>query len=300
MTINLGLVGAGKWGSNIIQTCEQIPEIQLTHIARHSNNRINIPDSCQLHTDWHELLSLKGIDGVIIATSADIQAEVTKSALINNLPVYVEKPHALTIDDAQSIYDLVNKKSGILKIGYIDLYNSAWQTLLENISLIGDIIKIEAEFGGDGPFRPDIRPLWDWGSHPVALISILFGEPENIEAKYIHHEKTADCVIENIEINMKFVNKFAKVTIGNKLDETHRNIIVEGKSGTLVYDDRKNEKIQFIGDDVKTLSHKKVSPLTQAMLSFSEFIIAGKPYLDDAHLGLLVTKTLADIDAKLH
>ena len=93
---------------------------------------------------------------------------------------------ALTVVDGRMLYDLVEKYSGILHVGYIDIANPAWQVLKGQLSLVGDITNIEAMFGGMGPIRPDITPLWDCGEHTsIALILSLLGEPDYIRAQQI-------------------------------------------------------------------------------------------------------------------
>ena len=53
----------------------------------------------------------------------------------------------------------------------------------KNYNKIKRIIILE---GGNGPFRKDINPIWDWGSHPLAFILKLL--QKDLLIKYVCNE----------------------------------------------------------------------------------------------------------------
>ena len=76
--LKVGLIGAGKWGKNIVRTLDSIPRVQLTHIATRTQQFVeNISSSCIVSTDWRSVVTNDDIDGVIIASPAGLHAEMS-------------------------------------------------------------------------------------------------------------------------------------------------------------------------------------------------------------------------------
>ena len=300
--LKFGLIGAGAWGRNIIRTLIGIPGVQLTHIATRTRRLIQeIPPSCIISNNWRCLVTDNDLDGLLIATPAGLHAEMSDFALKRKIPTFVEKPIALTVADAQILRDTVEKYSGILQVNYIDIANPAWQALKKKLFLVGKIEKIEATFGGAGPVRSDITPLWDWGSHPIALILSLLKEPDSIRARQIYKKHTGNGNIEDIKIFFNYKFAEAQISISNNYSESIRRLSIIGTTGMLVYEDNSIDKLVFIkGGKVQSFVHSNKSPLRSALDRFINSIVDGSPDFKDAILGVLVTKTLSNIDSLLH
>lgn len=71
-----------------------------------------------LTTDPAELLADPAVDAVLIGTRHDSHAELAIAAVRAGKPVHVEKPLALTLDDAQAVAAAVLERGGLLTIGY--------------------------------------------------------------------------------------------------------------------------------------------------------------------------------------
>ena len=70
-SINLGLIGAGNWGSNFIKTIEKVEEIKLIGISTKSGTLKKdyiFGNNFKIYKDWKELVLKSNIDGVIIAS----------------------------------------------------------------------------------------------------------------------------------------------------------------------------------------------------------------------------------------
>lgn len=299
--LKVGLIGAGQWGKKIIHTLNAMPGVQLTHIAKRTQHiEEGMPSSCSVSTNWRHLVSSFELDGVIIATPAGLHSEMSAYALKHKIPVFVEKPMAMTVVEAQLLCDLVEEYSGILQVDYIDIDNPAWQALKSQLSMVGNIKSIEAIFGGAGPIRKDVTTLWDWGSHPIALILSLLNEPDNISAKKTYMEQTEDGDLEEVNISLDYRSIKTKISISNHYAESIRNLSIHGTKGTLVYDDKNDNKLIFIKDEkVKVLNYSNMSPLRSALDRFIMSIVKGSPEYKDIYLGLMVTKTLSKIDSIL-
>jgi predicted dehydrogenase len=69
-------------------------------------------------TSVDQLINDPDVDAFIIATPHDSHAHLAKAVLEKGKPVHVEKPLALTLDEAEMLAEVVREKEGILTIGF--------------------------------------------------------------------------------------------------------------------------------------------------------------------------------------
>ena len=66
--LNLGLIGAGRWGKVYIRTIAGLEGIQLAHLASgNPDSKSLVGSDCKVSTDWQGLIANKSVSGVIIA-----------------------------------------------------------------------------------------------------------------------------------------------------------------------------------------------------------------------------------------
>jgi len=109
--IKIGIIGAGA----VTEFCHlpaahSCPEIQVIALvdknlerARSLTNRFGVP---QVMIDYHDLFGQ--VDGVICALPHYLHAPVTIEFLESGIPVLVEKPLALTVEEARKVIDTAN------------------------------------------------------------------------------------------------------------------------------------------------------------------------------------------------
>ena len=300
--LRFGLIGAGRWGRTIIRTLRDMPNVALARLA--SGNPASaeiVPDDCIIESDWRKVALADDIDGLIIAAPAALHAEMTVTALEAGLPVFVEKPMATTLEDAQRLLDVVSARCGILQVDHIDLFNPAWRTLKISLPRIGKILDIEAIFAGPGAVGHDVSALWDWGPHPVALCADLLGVPDNVHATHRRIEEPGGECAENVEVLLGFnEGAHARITLSNATERLIRRMVVKGAQGALIYDDCAEDKLVFQSDRVrKSLPVVAGMPLTIALDRFCRAVCAAEPCFGDAGLGVSVVEVLAQADQEL-
>ena len=122
-------------------------------------------------------------------------------------------------------------------MGHIHLYNTAFKELKKISQESKNIISINSVAGGNGPFRKDVRALWDWGSHDIAMsIDIMENDPELIEASYLRKDNKKIRKGEIIQTTLLF-EKHKKVTLifGNLMNKKIRIFDVKTDSGIIRY-----------------------------------------------------------------
>ena len=302
----LGLIGAGAWGSNYIKTIEKIDGIELIGISTKSGiikNDFLDRKKFKIYKDWRELVSKKNIDGVIIATPANTHFEIAKYCINLGLPCILEKPITLKSSQANYIYELAKKNKAIVLVGHIHLYNTAFKELKKISQESKNIISINSVAGGNGPFRKDVRALWDWGSHDIAMsIDIMENDPELIEASYLRKDNKKIRKGEIIQTTLLF-EKHKKVTLifGNLMNKKIRIFDVKTDSGIIRYQPLLENKLIKISasQNVFKFADCKITSSNSAMeLLINHFIKLIKKKDEnyyDLELALKVTSVIESI-----
>lgn len=176
--MDLGLIGAGRWGKVYIRTIEGLgPRLRLTHLATsRPENKTLVKGPVTLFSDWKQLIA-SDCDAVIIAAPAPLHAEMTRACLEARKPCIVEKPLCFDTATAESIRAAAEKAAVPVLVNYIHLFNPAYRALKAAIAAAGQPVRAIVSEGMDlGPFRPDTATLWDRCPHDLALCLDLIGE----------------------------------------------------------------------------------------------------------------------------
>lgn len=132
--MRIGLVGAG----NIAQIMHlpylaELPEVEVGAIADPGENvvealgdRYNVPDR---YTDSRALVEegADDLDGVVVTTPMHTHAEVAVAALDAGLHTFVEKPVAVTPDDAAEVVAAAESADAVCMVGYMKRYDPGYQ-----------------------------------------------------------------------------------------------------------------------------------------------------------------------------
>ena len=74
-------------------------------------------------------------------------------------------------------------------VDYIHLYHPSFLKLISYSKHLGKPFSINTISGNKGPFRDDIRALWDWAPHDIAMCIKLLNEfPKVNKAKYLKRD----------------------------------------------------------------------------------------------------------------
>lgn len=120
-TVRLGVIGAGWFASRRhLPDCLRTPTITLSAISRRdAEARQKIADHFglapeQTFANWEEMLESTELDAVLIATPHALHYEQARAALLKGLHVLVEKPMALTSQEAYELLDLAAQQKRLI------------------------------------------------------------------------------------------------------------------------------------------------------------------------------------------
>jgi len=301
--INLGLIGAGKWGANYIRLIEGLDNVNILAIATKNNRYKNtISDNFQICNSWKELCEMDSLDGIIIATPPSSHIKIATYAISNNLPVLIEKPLSLDNAEVGVFYKNIIKKRAKVMVNFIHLYNPIYLEMKNQMKNMGMIKSIETKGGDWGPFRINTPPMWDWGCHDIAMcIDLLQEEPLMIHKEIIKTKRPSmDSKIQvqqNIKIQLTFSNNiYANIRVGNLMTKKYRYMRINYESAFIEFDDIKktlsvtnNHGTKYI-DSIHNL---EMSPLECTIRNFINLISNNDYY--NINLAVKVTDLLNKI-----
>ncbi|MGB7203807.1 MAG: Gfo/Idh/MocA family oxidoreductase [Pyrinomonadaceae bacterium] len=87
---------------------------------------------CSIFADWRELIGK--VDAVSIATPTETHCEIACAFLESGVHVLVEKPIALTLDEADKMIAAADKSGAKLMIGQLERYNPAMVALRPHVT----------------------------------------------------------------------------------------------------------------------------------------------------------------------
>ena len=94
---NIGLVGAGYWGMNLVRNFHNLGVLKAVSDAdkKRKESVSKISPSIKFYLDYKEILNNKNINAIVISTPAQSHYKLTYDALLAGKHVFVEKPLCL-------------------------------------------------------------------------------------------------------------------------------------------------------------------------------------------------------------
>lgn len=240
--INLGIVGLGYWGPNILRNfsahpkakviaCADLDEAQLSQI-HHTHPEI------YLTTKFPELLN-QPVDAVVIATPAATHFKLAALALEKGKHVLVEKPLTTDYQDAIKLVQLAKKVNKILMVDHIFVYSEPVKKLKKLIDqkFLGDIYYFDSTRINLGLLQKDTNVIWDLACHDLAILDYLIPDkPMSISCiGGVHTQKDQ---VDLAYITLKYRTFFLAHINVNWLAPTKvRRIIIGGSKKMVVYDE---------------------------------------------------------------
>lgn len=144
--MRFGLIGAGAIAQIMhLPYLAEIPEVELAAIADPGENtraelgdRYNVPhrfgDSFELIEEMRD-----DLDAVVVATPMHTHAEVAVAALEADLHTFVEKPVAVTPEDADDVVDAAADTDAVCMVGYMKRYDPGFQRFEEEVAAAGEV-----------------------------------------------------------------------------------------------------------------------------------------------------------------
>lgn len=260
--IGIAVVGAGAWGRNHIRVFSEISEVNLKYICDKDYSKLSVlkksyPNSHMVE-DIKPIIEDEEIKGVVISSSAVSHFPLTKEFLLADKDVLVEKPMALSEEDAHEMLNLAEERDRILMVGHLLIYHPVVEKLKEMIisGELGKIYYVYTQRVNLGVIRQDENALWSFAPHDLSVILYLFGEkPVMVSA---HGESYLQKGIEDVVfLSLRFADgKMANIHMSWLDPHKIRKITIVGSKKMVVFDDMEtSEKLKIYDKGVKAISY---------------------------------------------
>jgi predicted dehydrogenase len=324
-TINIGVIGYGYWGPNIVRNFNNTPNAAIIWICDLNPKvldrvRKNYPE-VGVSTDPADILNNPAIDAVAIVTPVSHHFHLAKKALENGKHVFVEKPFTSTVAEAEELIELAARKNLLIMVDHTFLFSSAVRKIRELIDedVLGPLYYYDSTRVNLGLFQHDANVVWDLAPHDLSIMDYLIGgEPEAIVATGEKHVNG----VENIAfITVYFANRMIAHLNVNWLSPVKvRSTLIGAEKKMIVWNDLEvDEKIKVydkgversndLGDHTLRVSYRAgdlwvprlepVEALARETQYFVECIQNNSTPINDGLSGLRVVRMLEAVDRSM-
>lgn len=323
--INLGVIGFGYWGPNIVRNFNSIEGVRVAMICDKNQSSINRAKKAYPHieitTDCSDILESPNIDAIAVITPVSTHFELAKKALENGKHVFVEKPFTVTVSEAEALIELAEKKNLTIMVDHTFIFTGAVRKIkhLINTHELGDLYYYDSVRVNLGLFQSDVNVIWDLAPHDFAIMDFLISEkPVAITANAKAHVNGFE---DTAYITAHFNNNMIAHFNVNWLSPVKvRTTLIGGEKKMLVWNDTEpDEKIKIYDRGVEVKSKEGVYNLlvsyrsgdmwvpkveqTEALKIEAEYFIRcisnNERPINDGYAGLRVVNMLDACDKSL-
>lgn len=170
----VGVVGAGSLGFHHIRILRDLPGVRFAGFVETDAARA-AKVSQELGVTAHESLGalLEIADAVVIVVPTPAHFSVATEAIGRGKHVFIEKPMTTTLEEADSLLALANKRGVIIQIGHIERFNRAVRAALPFVRKPRFLDSERL-----APFSPrgaDVAVVLDLMIHDIDLLLTLVG-----------------------------------------------------------------------------------------------------------------------------
>tara|TARA_R110002072_G_scaffold41779_4_gene116845 strand:- start:376 stop:1404 length:1029 start_codon:yes stop_codon:yes gene_type:complete len=174
------IAGLGNMGLSHALAHHAHPDAEIVGLVNRSGTVSHADlQGYPVFTDYHVALAQTKPDLVCIATYSDSHAAYAIAAMDAGAHVFVEKPLATTVADAQAVVDKATQTNRKLVVGYILRHHPSWQRLIAEARDLGGpyVFRMNLNQQSDGPtwethkaLMQTTSPLVDCGVHYVDVM----------------------------------------------------------------------------------------------------------------------------------
>ena len=315
----IALVGCGYWGKNLCRNFHALGALTAVVDATENGQATarSIAPNAIISDNFDAILIDDQIQGVALATPAETHAGLAIQAMRAGKDVFVEKPMALSIRDAEEMQKVALETDRILMVGHLLEYHPAVLKLRELIDSgeLGKINYIYSNRLNFGKVRTEENALWSFAPHDVAVILRLLGQsPIEVSASggaYLT-KGIADVTVSNLRFSD---NSRAHIFVSWLHPYKEQRLVVVGDQKMAIFNDVNpfSEKLLIYPqsvefdrnfpilkkEDAEFIEHANTEPLLEECAHFLDCMRTRKTPITDAQSGIEVLKVLHSCQASI-
>jgi predicted dehydrogenase len=318
--VNIGIIGYGYWGPNLVRNFAETPGASVGAVADLDEKKLGLLQrrhpGVKTATDFQDLLTDPEIDAIAVATPVSTHFEFGMAALKAGKHLWIEKPMTETSLQARKLVDEAMRRQRVLFVDHTFIYTGAVRKVGEIMrsGKLGRVYYYDSSRVNLGLFQRDVNVISDLAVHDFSILDYLLGEyPTAVSASGTNH-------FPGTPENLAFITLFypsgtiAHANVSWLAPVKVRRILLGGSKKMIIYDDLEpSEKVKVYDkgvsftDDPQQIHEMRVGYRTgdmwapklavaEALRTGSEHFIDciehGKAPETDGRLGLRVVELI--------
>lgn len=249
--INIGVIGYGYWGPNLLRNFAETPGIAVSGVSDLDPKRLEIVQkrypAVKVTTRYQDLLEDNAIDAIAVATPVNSHFELGMAALKAGKHLWLEKPMTETSQQARQLVDEAEKRQRVLIVDHTFIYTGAVRKMADLVKSgdLGQIHYYDSTRINLGLFQRDVNVISDLAVHDFSILDHLVGEqPVAVSAVGTNHFPGTP---ENLSYITLFYDSgmIAHINVSWLAPVKVRQILIGGSKKMIAYDDLEpSEKIK--------------------------------------------------------
>lgn len=263
--LNAALIGYGYWGPNIARNLAKSKDFKLCAIcdvdpAKLEKARSLFGDTVEYYTDYKEVLALQNLDACAVALRNEIGQEVARAVLSSGRHLFMEKPIAITMQDAVALRDLAQKNGLILHVDHILVFHPIIRKIKSIIDSgeLGELVFFESNRTNLGPhIKRDMNAMWDLAVHDLAILDYLAGGQQALKVECMGGKRYGEQEILTYLL-IKYENFVSMVKSSWFSPLKERSMVISGTNKMIVFDDLKESEKLMIYDKGVEMDEERI------------------------------------------
>jgi predicted dehydrogenase len=316
--IQVGVIGYGYWGPNIVRNFQATEGFKVHSICDANAEALQraerVYPSLNFTRDVGEITQSTGIDVVAVVTPTWTHYELAKAALENGKHIFVEKPFTWSSAEAEELIEIAARKNLKVMVDHTFLFTGAVRKMRELIdeNFLGDLYYYDSLRVNLGLFQHDVNVIWDLAPHDLSIMDYLIQEePEAIvatgETHLNKHEDMAFItvyfprnVIAHINVNWLSPVKVRTTLIGgekrmvvwNDLDADQKIKVYDKGVSVTNQEDLRQLLVSYRSGDMWAPHVPETEALTTELTYFHECLSNNTTPFNDGRAGLRIVRML--------
>jgi len=315
MTMRIGLIGAGYWGTRLLRVFRALGGVEVALVVEaDAAQRAALDGKARVAADVAALWEDRSIDAVLVATPPSSHATLAHAALRAGKHCWVEKPLALRAAEARELVALAADRGRMLFVDETFLYDPLVQRAAAWIGSgrLGRVLHLSFERLGMGRIRRD-SDVW-WNSAPHDLSILRYFVRDDIESVRVEKFAYLQPGIADMCVGtVRFAGGVsAHIYLSWLSPQKRASVVVVGTDGMLVYEGRFEQRaLTFyeyahpapagVASNVvpierfaatETVAGGSDEPLALAAAAFVRSVVSGEPAPSDGRYSLKVVELL--------
>jgi predicted dehydrogenase len=189
MSLGVAIVGCGLIGQKRAKALAGAQLVACADLDRARAEALARASGAVATEDWRRAIEHSGVDVVIVATTNDRLAEISRAAVEAGKHVLVEKPAARSVAEIDAVIEAANRARRLVRVGFNHRYHPALQKARELFEqgVLGELMFVRGRYGHGGRIGYDKEwraapalsgggELIDQGIHLIDLARWFLGD----------------------------------------------------------------------------------------------------------------------------